>query len=106
MSKASPKQTIDRCGSIRIKADPPFPSEKLGADEQQPESICRLHGHHPILGGILQRSQRILVKRFKLHPLNWTETCYEPIALANRANGNRLAVQDDLERRPQRRVGI
>ena len=46
------------------------------------------------------------MKRFKLHPLNWTEARDEPIGLANRTDRNRVAVQDDLERRPERRVGI
>ena len=107
-----PPQLEPRCRSKRAAGfsgklffgEAVFP-EKPGPRKQEPQGIRRLHGQHPILGGLLKGSDGILVKRPELHPLDRTETCDELIGLADGANGNRLAVQDDLERRPQRRVG-
>src|SRR5688572_19015403 len=81
-------------------------SKQLGADEQRAQCGGRLHRQHRIFSGALQRTDRIGVQRLELDPFDRAEISDELIGLADGTDRYRLAVQTDLERGPQRRVGI
>ena len=79
--------------------------KKAGAGKQRAQCIGRLHRQHGIFIGTSKRPHGVVMQRSELHPLNRTEPRYESIGLADGRNGNRFAIQFDLECRLQRRLG-
>jgi hypothetical protein len=79
--------------------------KKAGAGKQRPQCVGRLHGQHGIFIGTSKRPHGVVMQRSELHPLNRAKPCNKSIGLADGRNGNRLAIQFDLECRLQRRLG-
>jgi len=85
--------------TIRYRATPL--SKQLRAREKRSNRVGRLHDHHPVFGGRFECGLGIVVERLKLHPFDRVESGDEPVGLADRRNHDGLAIQIDLERRPQ-----